>query len=594
MAKLSQSTRVGSFKCDLGDNALVILRFEGSEGLSQLFEYRLDVISEDHNINFDKILGTNCTLSIVSNHENVKRYFSGVLVEAQWTGRIRNGDGEDLSNYRLVLRPWFWLLSRTKNCRIFSQKSVPDIINDVFEKHSFAQSHNELKLNPSSYQPLEYCVQYNETDYAFISRLMEEYGIYYFFEHSDSDHKLVLVDGNGALTDKAGGARLDYYQNGLRAPVRGDALNNIVLGRRFRSGKFAFKDYDYKKPTADLEAEKETDEHYANAALEIYHYPGRYEEKSDGTSLAGIALEAEQSLDRNVLADGDAVTCCPGQLMNLVGHSEASVNKEYVTLQANHVFYSNGYISGMGNGVESYSGSYLFRPKDLPYRAAMQTPKPLIYGPQTALVVSEVDKQCRIKVQFYWDREKSESRYVRIAHGWSGNKWGDIKIPRVGMEVIVEFLNGDPDHPLVTGTVYNGDNVAPYELPSDKSISGVKSDTIDGSGYNEFIFDDRSDGELIRLHAQKNMKSTIENDEERKIGNNHTEKIGKEWSVSAGQKITFTVGASSITMDPTSITLTSPNIKLNAMGQLTMTSMGTADLTALAVTTIKGAVVMIN
>ena len=243
MAKLSQSTRIGSFKCELGDNALVIVRFEGSEGLSELFEYRLDVISEDHNIDFDKILGTNCTLSIVSNHEGVKRHFNGVLVEAQWIGRIRNTDGEDLSSYRLVLRPWLWLMSRTTNCRIFNKKAVPKIISEVFEKHSFAQSHNEMKLS-TPYQPLEYCVQYNETDYAFVSRLMEEHGIYYFFEHSESDHKLVLVDSNGVLVDKAGGAKLDYYGSGLAAPVRGDALNNIIPGRRFRSGKFAFNDYD--------------------------------------------------------------------------------------------------------------------------------------------------------------------------------------------------------------------------------------------------------------------------------------------------------------------------------------------------------------
>ena len=593
MAKLSQSTRMGSFKCNLGDDALVISRFEGTEALSELFEYRLTVLSEDHNVDFDKILGTNCTLSIKSNYENVKRYFNGVLVEAQWAGRVRSSDGDDFSSYRLILRPWFWLLTRTKNCRIFSQKSVPEIINDVFAKHSFAQSHNEVKLN-GSYKPLEYCVQYNETDFAFVSRLMEEYGIYYFFEHSEVDHKMVLIDSNGSLSDKAGGAKLDYYQNDLSAPGRGDALRSIIVDRRFRSGKFTFNDYDYKKPTADLEADKDAGEHYTNASLEMYHFPGRYVEKSDGKSLASVALEAEQAQDRNVLADGDAVTCCPGQLINLVGHSQSSVNKEYVTLRANHAFQSGGYVSGMGDGRESYSGSYIFRAKDMPYRATLRTPKPVIYGPQTALVVSEVDDQCRIKVQFYWDREKSESRYVRIAHGWSGNKWGDIKIPRIGMEVIVEHLNGDPDYPLVTGTVYNADNVAPYDLPSDKSISGVKSDTIDGSGYNEFIFDDRSGDELIRLHAQRNMKSTIENDEDRKIGNKHTEDIGTEWSVTAGQKITFTVGASSITMDPMSIKLSSPNIQLEAQAQLIMTSLGTADLTAGAVTTIKGAVVMIN
>ena len=592
MTDISQSTRRGSFKCNLGDNALAIMRFDGAEAVSELFEYRLDVVSEDHNIDFDKVLGTNCSISILSNYEKVKRHFNGVMVEAQWVGRIHGNDNKDLSKYRVVLRPWFWMLTHKKNCRIFNDETVPQIIEEIFADHDFAASSHVAELN-GSYPELEYCVQYNETDYAFVSRLMEEYGIYYYFEHTDSHHTMHLVDNNTSLTDKSGGVKLDYYETDLRAPDRGDAVNSVVLGRRFRSGKFSFNDYDYKKPTTDLETDKEAGEHYANASLEMYHYPGRYDEKSVGEHLATIALEAEQSLDRNVVTSGDAVTCCPGYSLKLAGHYDSSVNKEYIVLRANHVFHASGYRSGAG-GDESYSGSYVFRQKDLPFRATIKTPKPLIHGPQTAVVVSEVDEQCRLKVQFFWDRKKKDSRYVRIRHGWSGKDWGEIRIPRLGMEVIVEYLNGDPDYPLITGTVYNDDNRAPYDLPSDKSISGVKSDSIGGSGYNEFIMDDRGGSELIRLHAQKDMKSDILNDETRKVGNDLTEQILNNWSVTVTNKLTFTVGASSIVMDPTSITITSPSITLNAAAQLNMTSGGIANLTAGGITTIKGSVVLIN
>ena len=197
------------------------------------------------------------------------------------------------------------------------------------------------------FRSLEYCVQYNETDYAFVSRLMEEYGIYYYFEHTESDHTMHLVDSNTSLTDKSGGIKLDYYETNLSAPDRGDAVNSVVLGRRFRSGKFSFNDYDYKSPGTDLMADKEAGEHYANASLEMYHYPGRYDDKSVGEYLATIALEAEHSLDRNVATSGDAVTCCPGYCLKLAGHYDSSVDKEYIVLRANHVFHAGAIATGM-------------------------------------------------------------------------------------------------------------------------------------------------------------------------------------------------------------------------------------------------------
>jgi type VI secretion system secreted protein VgrG len=436
---------------------------------------------------------------------------------------------------------------------------------------------------------------------------MEEFGIYYFFDHTDSEHKMILADSASAHKAKLGGAQLAFYATDLRAVRTEDSLNEWAVGRTFRSGKVALKDYNCDKPTADMLAEKEGSAKYANSGLQLYDFPGRYIERSDGLALAAVRLEAEQAQDRRAMGSGEAVTCCPGHLVNLAKHDDAALNREYLTIRASHAYRSNEYRSG-GAGEETYFGQYEFQPSDVPYRSVQKTPKPIIHGPQTAVVVGsgeiDVDEKGRIIVLFHWDRDRKEgdARRVRIGHGWSGSKWGDIKIPRVGMEVIVEFLEGDPDRPLVTGTVYNADNKVPFDLPSDKTISGTKSKTDGGSGYNELTFDDKSGSELIRLHAQKDMDGKIEHDERRNIGNdvkvdignNRTEKIGAVWSVEAMQKIEFTVGGSKITMDPTSITLKSLNINIEADAMLKEQAGLTAEMKAGAMLTIQGALVKIN
>ncbi len=569
---------MGSFKCDLGDNELAIIRFEGSEGLSELFEYRLDVVSEKANIDFDKLLGTNCSLSVASMYPGVKRFFNGVLVEAQWIGQEL-----DHYQYRLVLRPWLWLLTRTTNCRIFHEKSAPEIIQEVFAQHGFAKSKPDAV---GTHAVMEYCVQYRESDYAFVSRLMEEYGMFYYFDHTETEHTMVLGDSKSAHVNKAGGATLSYYNTGQQGVQKEDSLGTWVTGRRFRSGKVAFKDYNYEEPTANMLAENETGANYDNAKLELYDYPGRYINKSDGEALAKVKLEAEQALDKRSFAEGNAITCCPGHLITLSKHGESSHNKEYVITRVSHLFRSSGYRSSGASEGESYGGRYEFQPSDIPFRAPLVTPKPLVQGPQTAIVVSEVDKDCRIKVRFHWQRDNDESRYVRIRHSWSGNGWGHVMIPRIDMEVIVEHLEGDPDQPIITGTVYNADNVPPYDLPGNKTISGVKSETYDGGGYNEFIFDDKGGSEEIRLHAERDMNVTIKN--------NRTEDIGKVWSATAGSKIVLTVGESSITLEPTKITIKSPNVNIDAQMTTKVTSGGTSDYTSTGPTTIVGAIVKIN
>lgn len=591
---LAQDTRMGSFSSSLGKDKLVVSRFEGSEGISELFEYRLEVVSDDNDVDFDKILGTKCRLEIQSHHEGVKRSFNGVLVEAQWIGK-----DQDLRYYRLVLRPWLWLLTRTTNCKIFSHKTVPDILNQVLNNRGFVQFEQRLS---ESYPELEYCVQYRESDFAFMSRLMEEYGIYYYFEHDESDHKLILADSSSAHEPKLGGAALEFSAVGLHNIVGKDRLNEWAEGRRLRSGKVTLDDYDYEKPSTDLMTEKAASAKYQHSDLELYDYPGRYTQKGEGTTLANVRLEAEQAIDKRIIASGDAVTCCPGFTMTLEGSPPADKGTKYLIMRANHLFRSQAYRSADASGDEGYSGNYEFQPLDIPFRAAATTPKPVIHGPQTALVVSDVDDQCRIEVRFFWDRDKSQSRYVRIAQNWAGNGWGDVKIPRKGMEVVVDYLEGDPDQPLVTGSVYNAENVAPYVKDKLNAVSGTKTQTIDGSGFNELIMDDTAGSELIRFHAQHDLEGKVENDERRdigqnvkvNIGNSRDESIMSTWTVTANEKIEFTVGTSTFTMLPTGITLKSTMITLQADALIKIQSNALGQVTTSAPLTIQGALVLIN
>lgn len=595
----TQTARIGKLTTPLGDERLVLTRFDGHEGVSELFEFTIEAYSTDAAIDFNPAIGTNCCLSVQS-YGGPDRHFNGILVAAKWTGMR-----DTYYTYRLVLKPWLWLLSRTGNCRIFANKTVPQIIKEVFGKHaSFAKFADKLQ---SSYDPVKYCVQYRESDLNFVCRLMELVGIYFFFSHSEDEHQLVLADSLSSHDPKANGEELLHRL--LEGTMRRDKehVHNWAAGRSFNAGKVVLNDYDFKRPSASLICDSQGGGGYQNDSLEIYDYPGCYKENGLGQSLAKVRLEAEQAADHRVLAQGDALSCVPGYLATLSEHRESSQNKRYLILRAAHAFEADNYRSGgTGPAGEIYSGQYEFLSADVPFRAPPVTPKPVVHGPQTAVVVGDgeidVDADGCILLQFHWDRDKQNSRRVRVAQIWSGNGWGGIVIPRVGQEAVVQFVEGDPDRPLVIGTVYNGQNKTPYGLPSDKTIAGVKSNSsTGGGGYNEFIFDDKKGSELVRLHGQKDMGSVIENDQSWKIGNDSKKKVGNDeeieignvLKIKAGAKIELTVAQSKIVMDPMGITIQAPNITIKADMKLDAT--GTlSKLEGTATLTLKGGIVFIN
>jgi type VI secretion system secreted protein VgrG len=623
---LRQDDRASLLKTPLGKDTLVLTAFEGTEGLSEVFEFSVAALSEQENVNFDDALGRNCSVKIKT-YKSGERIFNGTLIRAQWLGKR-----DDYYAYRLELRPWLWFLRHTSNCKIFKDQSVPDIVKAVFDDRGYTDY--KLKLT-QSYAKLEYCVQYRETDFDFVSRLMEEYGIYYFFEHTDDKHTLVLADAPSCHTPMPGVEKVTFLPRGAGDQRDRPHFVSWTSERNFRSGKFTLNDYDYLKPSASLKADAQGSERYSSSKLERYDYPGRYIDRGLGEKLARIRLEAEQALDHRREGHGDAVGLMPGARFKLEQHPTGAENADHLVLRAEHQFENEAYRSGSEGAGENYAGRYVFLKSDQTYRAPPQTPKPRIYGPQTAKVVGksgeeiDVDEHGRITVQFHWDRDKKPSRRVRVAQNWAGKSWGQQIIPRIGHEVVVEFLDGDPDFPLVVGSVYNGENELPYDLPANKTKSGLKSDSSKGGrGYNELALEDKKGSEKVNLRAEKDLDVLVRNKEEREIGEafvppmgspsrkttlkngddvlevksgNQDVKVAMNISTKAGPMLTmesdvmmqFKVGQSTITMTPASIMIHSPVVMVTADGPAMLSGTMTT-VTGSALLTLMGGLITMN
>ncbi|MGO9232649.1 MAG: type VI secretion system Vgr family protein [Methylocella sp.] len=568
MHELSQDARIGELTTPLGKDVLCLRDFSAIEGLGENFEFYVSAVSEQDNIDFDAALGKSCTVRLTS-YKGKKRFFDGILTQAEWVEKK-----EDLYLYKLLLRPWFWLLGQRADCRIFLYKNAKDIMEEVFTKAGFSDF--EFKTT-ADYDTIPYCVQYRESDLAFCLRLMEQYGIYYFFEHSHGKHTMILADSHSSHEPNLQAPILEYLSLSEGALDRDQHLSAWVSERRCRTGKVEFNDYDYLNPKKKLLAPNEANEKYTQSKLEVYDYPGKYNEESIGKKFSKFRLEAEQCYDHRRYVDGDAVSLFPGSLVTVEKHPISSENQEYLVVRCSHRFGAQHYRSERRTGDhEAYRGFYEFLPADRPFRMLPKTPKPRIYGIQTAIVVCKkgqeseeinTDEHGRVWVQFPWDRDKQNSCPVRVAQRWAGQRWGEIFLPRVGMEVVVEYLEGDPDYPLVVGCVYNGDNKVPYDLPSNKTIAGWKTrSSKGGNGYNELIFEDKKGSEQIRIHAQDALNVTVLGSETRTIGGDLTTTVGGPTgggnvTLNAFQTITLNVGPSGappltqIVMDTTSITL---------------------------------------
>ena len=541
MPKTQANTFV-SVSTPLGSDVLLLATLAGVESISRPFHFELGLLSEDPEIDFTKIVGQPITITLDLHGANEPRYLHGHI--RSFT-QLRNRDG--FAHYRAELVPWLWFLTQTTDCRIFQNKSVDEIIEQVCQD----LGHRDLRSDLSgSYAKLEYCVQYRETDFAFVSRLMEHFGISYFFEHKKDKHVLVLVDSPAKFPECPGQKKARYKEDDRVTDLLADPgiITDLQLRQEVHSGKISYRDHNFERPPQTLEVAAKGTIKVDYASYEQYDYPGKYLVRDQGESLAKLRM---QSLEARHLMISGSSTCrpfLPGYTFELTEHPRPDANTKYLLLSVRHDLCAGGYTKD----VATYTNSFVCIPAKAQLRPERLTPKPRVEGPQTAVVVGEsgeeiyTDKHGRIKVQFFWDRQgkqdQESSCWVRVSQGWSGKGWGAMFIPRIGMEVIVDFLEGDPDQPLVTGAVYNAQQTPPYPLPAERSKSTVKTNSYKGDGFNELRFEDKSGSEEIFVHAQKDQNEVILHDHTTDVGNDQTLKVGHDQSETVGNNQTVGVG----------------------------------------------------
>jgi type VI secretion system secreted protein VgrG len=596
MAKYSQAGRMLAVSTPLGTDVLLLQKLSGDETISKLFRFELELLADSStSIAFDQILGQGITAAVTM-PDGSPRFFNGIVSRFSQGHRVPSAQGRGtLTRFRAVMVPTVWVLTRRLQSRIFQQVSIPDILKKVLAGFSVS-----YRLT-GTYQPRDFCVQYRESDFNFASRLMEEEGIYYYFTHADGSHEMVVSDNPQGHADVPGPttAIFEELEGGTRAE---DRVHGWEKSQELGSGKYRLWDSCFELPGKNLEAVQPvldsvpvgTVSHKlkvaGNDALEIYDYPGGYAQRFDGVAPGGgdragdlqkifddnkrtVTIRMQQEAAQAVRVVG-ASTCrqfVAGCKFTLDRHFDA--NGSYVLTHVEH-WASVGDAYTTGTDVEEpYTNQFECIPADLPFRPARDTPRPTVEGTQTAVVVGALpveqiftDKYGRVKVQFFWDREgqfnADSSCWIRVATAWAGKGWGQINIPRIGHEVIVDFLEGDPDQPIIVGSVYNAENMPAKKLPDGKKTCGLVTRTNDPSvpGYNMITCDDSDGKEMVKIHGQYDMSTTIEHDNTNQVNNdesttvvgNRTEHVGKketitidtgrEETVSAGEKITISGG----------------------------------------------------
>jgi type VI secretion system secreted protein VgrG len=580
-----------------GKDVLLFSQLSGSERLSQPFHLELSLLSEKGDLDANKILGQPVSVSFELAWGGQDRVFHGLVSDF-----TQLSYGERLHEYQATVRPWFWFLSRTADCRVFQDKTVKEIFETLAKELGFSDFRFDLK---GTYKKLAYCVQYRETAFNFLSRLLEQEGIYYFFEHTSQKHTMVLVDDSGSHKAVGGYEKVPYYPPTKSHALRErDHLTSWTRVLSVQPGVYATTDFDFKKPSTSLLKSHSIRRSHASASFEIFDYPAELPAMKDDDASALDADVAERIAKTRIeeLQAGHAVAHGQGNAMGLaVGaqfkledYPRQDLNIKYLIVAANYTLASNAYESG-ASGDSGFQVTIEAIDAQTQYRPPRVTPKPVVQGAQTATVVGksgeeiDTDKLGRVKVQFHWDRKGSKddksSCRVRVAQVWAGQKWGAIHIPRIGQEVIVSFLEGDPDRPIITGRVYNGTQEPPYTLPANATQSGIKSRSSKGGNdknFNEIRFEDKKGSEELLIHAEKDFKVDVENDATWRVGLNEDNpaksskgkakfEVGKTLHVDVGDEITFETGQSKIVMKKNGdITITCMNLTVNASQKVQM------------------------
>ena len=545
-----QGQRFVSVTTPLGSDTMVFHRVKGHEALSRLFEYEVDLLVEDKalvNAGFpvEKVLGQGMTIDVTLENGG-HRYFHGLVSQFRHHGT----EGESFL-FRATLRPWLWFLTRTSDCRIFQELTVPDIIKKIFEDNGFS----DFKLDlTQTYKPRTYCVQYRETDFNFVSRLMEHEGIFYFFKHEKNKHTLIIADSVNAYQTIADYESILYFPPENKERRKHDHIFAWHKLHEVQSGTFILNDYDFEKPQGNLIAKATDAKSHAHAEGEQYDYPGTYTENSVGDNYSNVRLDELQSNYEVIEGKGNALGLTAGMLFTLKNYYVKPDNTKHIITSVDFLIQANQYRTNTGDET-FYEFDFKAIPATQTFRPQRLTPVPFVQGPQTATVVGKsgeeiwTDKYGRIKVQFHWDRlgkkDENSSCWLRVATPLAGKQWGWISLPRIGQEVVVSFLEGDPDQPLITGSVYNATQMPPYTLPANQTQSGIKtrsSKSGTAENFNEIRFEDKKDKEEFYVHAEKDFNCVIENNETRKIGLDKKDKGNQTIEIQNDRAVTLKEG----------------------------------------------------
>jgi type VI secretion system secreted protein VgrG len=573
-----------------GSDHLLFRHMAWNEALGEVPRGTVDLLSLEKTVDPRKVLGKQVKIRLELPHKQ-ERFFNGYV--ARFT---RGGGVGRYFEYVAEVRPWLWLLSRTADCRIFQRMKVDAVLRAVFDRHAFADY--ELKLN-GSYPEMDYCVQYRETDLAFVNRLCERFGLYYWFEYtSDGHQKLRIVDSLSTHDDAKGYESLPFHP-ATSNPLDSEHISSLHAIDPLLSGKFVAQDYNYETSSLDLKAEAKVDHKYDHGDLEVFDYPGPFVDPDTGSAEAKLRSEISEC----TFATYDAVTNAQGirtgHTFKVTQHPDADINnKKFQVTSSSISMHWAGYESHGADQGASFRCTFTSIPANVQFRLPRRTEKPVVYGPQTAVVVGpdgeeiHTDKLGRVRVLFHWDRygkgkkakdgaaiaSDDRSCWIRVAQFWAGNRFGSVFIPRIGHEVVVDFIDGDPDRPIATGCVYNDKNPPPW-LPDNPTQSGILTRSSKGgsaANANAIRFEDKKGSEQVWLHAEKNQDIEVENDEthwvghDRKktvdhdetthvkhdrtetvdnnetitIGVNRTESVGSNESITIGANRTISVGGS--------------------------------------------------
>ncbi|MDR5741430.1 MULTISPECIES: type VI secretion system tip protein TssI/VgrG [unclassified Caballeronia] len=560
-----------------GTPSLLLSALRGGETLSSIYKYTLDCRTPLEsamperaaaNLDLKSMIGKELTITIelegmgsflpglvgmggATNIGAGTREISGIVTQAHYAGQA-----DRQSHYQLVLKPWISLAEKRSDFKIYQGKTVVEIVEAVLGNYMYSY---ETRLS-ETYPVLDYQVQYGETDFRFIQRLMAEHGIYWFFEHSKGFHRMILVDQLGAHkpVESAAYQTLWYFPPGHR--VDREHIDAFNLDGSLQSGRWTTNDFDFKKPSAALIVQNELPQDTAHNDLERYEWPGDFTDPSQGEQFARLRMEEERAQGERAHGSGNVRDIVCGTTFRLEGFPHEAANREYLVIAS--AIAASEASEASGSGEYRFASSFVVQPATSVFRPPRgDYPKPRTSGPQTAIVTGPAgqeiwtDQYGRVKLSFHWDRsgvkDQSSSCWVRVSYPWAGGGYGGVNIPRVGSEVIVDFENGDPDRPIVVGRLYNAETMPPWDLPGNATQSGMLSRSMKGSAEtaNGLRFEDKQGAEEVWLQAQKDMNTTVKNNESHSVTANRTKSVGGSETTTVGGTRTETVtGDETITL----------------------------------------------